>query len=67
MLDLCCSSGFSLVMMSWGFSLVAVLELFIAVTSLAMEHGALEHSGFSSRGSQTLEHRLSSCGTQVYL
>ena len=36
---LCCYTGFSLVVASRGSSLVAVLRLFTAVTSLVSEHG----------------------------
>ena len=38
-LDLCCYAGFSLVVESRGYSLVAVHELLIAVASLVVEHG----------------------------
>ena len=59
-LDLCCCTD---------FSLVAMLGLLIAVTSLIAEH-RLEGEqaslaaavGFSSCSSQALEHKLSSCG-----
>ena len=37
-LGLCCCSGFSLVVESWGYRLVAVLGLLIAVASLVAEH-----------------------------
>ena len=38
-LGLCCHTGFSLVAASGGFSLVAVCEFLIAVTSLVVEQG----------------------------
>ena len=38
-LGLCCSAGFSLVVASVGYSLVAVHGLLIAVVSLVAEHG----------------------------
>ena len=38
-LGLCCSAGFSLVVASGGYSLVAVHGLLIAVVSLVAEHG----------------------------
>ena len=37
-LDLCCYAGFSLVVESRGYSLVAVHGFLIAVTSLVAEH-----------------------------
>ena len=39
MLGLCCCTGFSLVAVGRGYSLVAVCGLLIAVASLAEEHG----------------------------
>ena len=57
-----------------GLLFVAVHRLLIAVASLVAEHGLqahglqqLWHMGFSSCGSQALEHRLSSCGTWAQL
>ena len=44
----CCCSGFSLVVASRGYSLAAVGRLLIVVSSLAVEHRALEHAGFYS-------------------
>ena len=51
-------AAWALVVATGGYSAVAVCGLLIAVASLA-----LELSGFSSGSTQTLEHRLSSCGT----
>ena len=59
MLGLCCCTGFSLVGVSGGLSLVAAL--LIAVASLTSEH-RLSACGLKSCGSQALEHRVSSCG-----
>ena len=59
-LDLCCCLGFTLLVVSRGYSLVAACGLFIAAAPLVAEHG---HMGFSSCGSWALEHRLNSCGT----
>ena len=49
---------------AWGYSLVEASGLLIAVAALIVEHG-LRSEGFSSCGSQALEHRLNSCGTRV--
>ena len=57
--------GFSLVVVSGGYSPVAVHGLLIAVASLLAEHRSLGRTGFSGCGSQTLEHRLNRCGTWV--
>ena len=61
--------GFSLVVESRGYSLVAVCGLLIAVTSLVAEHGlsvvwtsVVAAHGLSSCISLALEHSLSSCG-----
>ena len=51
-------AAWALVVATGGYSVVAVCGLLIAVASLV-----LELSGFSSGSPQTLEHRLSSCGT----
>ena len=48
-------SGFSLVAVSRGCSLVVVHGLFIAVASLVAEHGALGCTGFSSSGTWVQE------------
>ena len=66
------SRGFSLVPVSRASSLVVVCRLLIAVASLVAEHG-LEGTqpsvavglGLSSYGFWPLEHRLSSCSTQL--
>ena len=50
----------SLVAASWGYSLVAVLRLLIAVASLVAEHGL---SG--GRALVVAPRGLSSCGTQA--
>ena len=51
---------FSLVAVSGNYFLAVLRELLIAVASLPWSTGS-GHTGFSSRGSQALEHRLSSC------
>ena len=63
--------GFSLVVVSRGYSSAVVHRLPIVVASLT-EHGLqdVQPSGdaahrLSSCGSQALEYRLSSCGTQT--
>ena len=73
-LTLLCCVGFSLVPASGGYSLVAVLRLLIEVASLVGEQGLQDEwasvvaaCGLSSRGSQALEHRLSSCGARAQL
>ena len=53
--------GFSLVVVSRGYSLAVLHGLLIAVISL-VEHG-LQAQGLSSCGLQALEHRLSCCGS----
>ena len=72
--SLCWCSSFSLVVTSWGYSLVAVGRLLIAsqVSSLVAEHGlyrawasVVVAQSLSSRGSWPLEHRLSSCGARA--
>ena len=60
-LGLRCCAGFSPVLESGGYSLVAGLTLLVAVVSLVAEQ-ALGHVGFSSCGEQALENRLNSCG-----
>jgi len=61
-LGLHCCMGFSLVAASRGYLLIAGWGVLIAVASLVAGHGL---QGFSSCGSWTLEHRLSSCGTRT--
>ena len=67
-LGLPCCVAFSLVAAKAkrGYSLVAVHRLLIAVASLLWTQ-ALGHTGFGSCSSWSLEHRLSSCGTQAQL
>ena len=36
---LCCCEGFSLLVVSWGYSLAVVQGIHIAVASLSVEHG----------------------------
>ena len=64
----------SLVVVSRGFSLVAVCRLLIAVASLVAEQrpqgtraSVTAARGLSSCGFWALEHRLNSCGTQAWL
>ena len=68
MLGLHCCKDFSPVAASGGYSLVAVLGLFIVVASLVVEHrlqgtraSVVVAHGLSSFGSWALEHRLDSC------
>ena len=63
-LGLCCYTGFSLVVASGGNPLVAAGGLLTAVALLVAEH---RHSGFSSCGSQALEHEFNSCATWAQL
>ena len=64
-----CSEGFSLAVVSGGYSLVVVSRLLTVLASLVAEHGlegswasvAVAHR-LSSCNSWTLEHRLNSCG-----
>ena len=48
-MELCCFTGFSLVVTSRGYSLIAMHGLLIVVAPLVVENGlALGHGGFSS-------------------
>ena len=49
----CCSVGFSLVSVSGGYSLIC-----------SAQESVVAARGLSSCGSQALEHKLSSCGTE---
>ena len=69
-LGLCCCKDFSLSVASHGYSLAAVHELLIVVTSLLVDHRLLGTwaSGVVAHGLRgcsflPLEHRLNSCGT----
>ena len=62
MLGLRCSAGFSLVVVSEGYSRDAVNGRLLAVASLAVGYSL---SGISSCGSSAPEHRLSTRGTQA--
>ena len=70
-LDLRCCEGFSLVAVSGGDSLAAVLGHLIAVAPLAelrlwdVRASAGAGPGLGSYGSQALEHRLNSYGTRA--
>ena len=61
-LGLPCCAGFSLVVASRAYSLVAVYRF---LTAEATGTWALGCKGFSSCGSWALEHRLNSCSTQA--
>ena len=68
---LLCDMGFSLIATSWGYS-VAVSGLLTAVAYLTAEHvlrgtraAVLAAHGLSSAVPRLLEHRLSSCGTDL--
>ena len=72
-LGLRCHAGFSLVVESRGYSLVAMHKLLFAV-AFVVEHGlecawasVIVARELSSCDSWALEHRLNSCGTWVYL
>ena len=56
-LGLCCSKGFSLLVASQGYSLVAVHELITTVPSLVMEHRL-----YDTWASVVAAHGLCSCG-----
>ena len=69
---LCCCVGFSLVVASRGYSLVAILGLLIAVASLVVEYGGegtwasvVAARGFSSCDFRALEHGLNSHGAHA--
>ena len=71
-LDLCCCTGFSLVVASRGYPPAVVLALLIAVASLVAEHGlqgngvsVVRACGLSWCGFPAPEYRLSSCGAQA--
>ena len=66
MLGLCCCTGFSLVAVNGGYSLVAVPGLLITLASLVKEHGlqgaqasAVVAPGLQSTGSVVVVHGLS--------
>ena len=61
-LGLHCCRGFSLVVLSRGYSLVVVNGLLVEAASLVWSTGS-RFTGFSSCSSWALEHRLSSYGT----
>ena len=67
-LGLHCCARLSLAVASWGYSLVVMHKLLIAIVSLVAEHKLWSQRAsevaacrFSSCSSQALEHRLSSC------
>ena len=68
MLGLCCYVLFSLIVVTWGYSLLVVHGLLTAVACLAVEHGlhgvlasvVVAHV-LSSCRVQALKHRLNSC------
>ena len=57
-LGLCCRTGFSLVVGSWGHSPAMVCELLIAVASLVAEHGL-----WGPQASEAALQGLSHCGS----
>ena len=65
-LALHCCLGFSPVVASGHCSLAAVHGLLIVASHVA-EHGLQGNTGFSSCGSQTPEHSLSTCGARAQL
>ena len=65
LLGLNCCMGFSLVAVIKGCSQIAVHRFLITVASLVAECELQGNMGSSSCGLQSLEHRLSSCGTQA--
>ena len=72
-LGLLCYMGFSLFSESGGYFLVAVHRLLIVVASCCRAQApgyvglVVAARGLISCSSQALEHRLSSCGAQIYL
>ena len=72
-LGFCCYVGIFSSCSEWGYSLVVVCRVLIAVTSLVAEHrfqacGLQQLAcGFSRCGSWALEHRLSSCDAEAQL
>ena len=62
-LGLHCCTVLSLVAESGGYSPIVVCSLLNAVAALVVEHRLYTRS--SSCGSQALEHRLRSCGSQA--
>jgi len=61
-LGLHCCRGFSLIVVSRGYSLVVVNGLLVEAASLVRSTGS-RFTGFGSCSSWALEHRLSSYGT----
>ena len=59
-----CWLSFSVAVENWGCSLVVVRGL-LTVVAFTCRPQALESTGFSCCGSQTLEHRLDDCGAQA--
>ena len=57
-------TGFSLVAVSGGYSLLRCAD-FSLQWLLVLQGTGSRHAGFSSCGSQALEHRLSSCGARA--
>ena len=64
-LGLCCCTGFSLVVTSRSYSLVAVRRLLLVTASFIVEHELWAHTVFNSCSSWVLEHRLNNCGTRA--
>ena len=73
MLGFHCCAGLSLVVLREGCSLVVVRGLLVVVASLVedgpygTQASVVTVHGLRSCGSQTLEHRLSSCGAWAWL
>ena len=73
MLGFHCCAGFSLVVLREGCSLVVVCRPLVVVASLVedgpygTQASVVTVHGLRSCGSQTLEHRLSSCGAWAWL
>ena len=69
LLDLCCCAGFSLVVLSRSFSSMWCAGLssqwLLLLRSIGCQVPAVTARGLSSCDSWALEHRLSSCGSEV--
>ena len=60
-LGLCCCVGFTLVVVSWGYSLVGVRKLLIAVAFLVAEQA----HAVGRWASVVVEYVLNNCGSRV--
>ena len=65
-LGLCCCTGFSLVVVSRGYSLLQCVG-FLLWWSLLLWSTGCRSEGFSRCSTWALQHRLNSCGARAYL